>query len=75
MPRRPDLDFGPGSYSTCPGGGSETPGVPCGRGRERVGGIYSATIQSSASMSVWLASQGTKALSAVFIPIHGSNLA
>lgn len=39
LPRRPDLDFGPGSYSTCPGGGSETPGVPCGRGRERIGGI------------------------------------
>ena len=36
LPRRPDLDFGPGSYSTCPGGGSETPGVPCGRGRERI---------------------------------------
>ena len=36
LPRRPDLDFGPGAYSACPSGGNETPGVPRGRGRERI---------------------------------------
>lgn len=37
-------------------------------------GDHDTICQSSASTSVWLASQGTKHSSAVFMPIHGSGL-
>lgn len=51
----------------------ETPGVPCGRGRELIGGIYSTTCQSSASMSACEASHPDWMVPcAVFMVKYGS---